>query len=201
MGPYPKGVSDTYYQQESARCEGYTFDYRKTKAAWYRQWVELPQGVEGKNMVLTFDAVSKVAEVFINGELASSHIGMFGEFQVDGSKWLKPGKNLIVVKVTRDFIKDINDADKIVDVAVTVPVTNKMLKDIAHDPFIRAIVNEKLKRMVYRDRSHPSLVIFNLINEFGGRLSRDKELVAKRMNDMGCTASHTKRRYCYLYQL
>ena len=53
-----------------------------------------------------------------------------------------------------------------------------------HDPFIRTIVNEKLKRMVYRDRSHPSLVIFNLINEFGGRLSKDKELVAKRMNDM-----------------
>ncbi|MCD7939545.1 MAG: PA14 domain-containing protein [Bacteroides intestinalis] len=53
-----------------------------------------------------------------------------------------------------------------------------------HDPFIRNIVNEKLKRMVYRDRSHPSLIIFNLINEFGGPLSRDKELVAKRMNDM-----------------
>lgn len=53
-----------------------------------------------------------------------------------------------------------------------------------HDPFIRTIVNEKLKRMVYRDRSHPSLVIFNLINEFGGSLSQDKALVAKRMNDM-----------------
>ena len=53
-----------------------------------------------------------------------------------------------------------------------------------HDPFIRTIVNEKLKRMVYRDRSHPSLVIFNLINEFGGPLSQDKGLVAKRMNDM-----------------
>lgn len=53
-----------------------------------------------------------------------------------------------------------------------------------HDPFIRTIVNEKLKRMVYRDRSHPSLVIFNLINEFGGPLSQDKALVAKRMNDM-----------------
>ena len=38
--------------------------------------------------------------------------------------------------------------------------------------------------MVYRDRSHPSLVIFNLINEFGGPLSQDKALVAKRMNDM-----------------
>ena len=54
----------------------------------------------------------------------------------------------------------------------------------SHDPFIRTIVNEKLRRMVYRDRSHPSLVIFNLINEFGGTFSRDKELVAKRMNDM-----------------
>ena len=53
-----------------------------------------------------------------------------------------------------------------------------------HDPFIRTIVNEKLKRMVYRDRSHPSLVIFNLINEFGGPLSQDKALVAKRMDDM-----------------
>ncbi len=53
-----------------------------------------------------------------------------------------------------------------------------------HDPFIRAIVNEKLHRMVRRDRSHPSLIIYNLINEFGGAFSRDKELVAKRMNDM-----------------
>lgn len=53
-----------------------------------------------------------------------------------------------------------------------------------HDPFIRAIVNEKLRRMVYRDRSHPSLIIYNLINEFGGAFSRDKALVAKRMDDM-----------------
>jgi hypothetical protein len=53
-----------------------------------------------------------------------------------------------------------------------------------HDPFIRAIVNEKLKRMVRRDRNHPSLVIYNLINEYGGVLARDKELVTKRMNDM-----------------
>ena len=51
---------------------------------------------------------------------------MFGDFSVDATPYLKPGKNLIVVKVVRDFIKNIADADKIVDVAVTVPVTNKM---------------------------------------------------------------------------
>lgn len=53
-----------------------------------------------------------------------------------------------------------------------------------HDPFIRAMVNTKLHRMILRDRSHPSLVIYNLINEFGGPRSKDKELVAKRMEDM-----------------
>lgn len=131
-GDQPKGASDTYYQMETDRCENYTFDFRKTKAAWYRQWLELPKNVEGKNMTLTFDAISKVAEVYVNGELAASHVGMYGEIAVDCSKLLKPGKNLIAVKVTRDFIKDIADADKVLDVAVTVPVTNKMLKDIAH---------------------------------------------------------------------
>ena len=100
-GAQPKGVSDTYYQQETDRCENYTFDYRRVKYAWYRQWLELPANVEGKNMTLTFDAVSKIAEIYINGTLATSHLGMFGEIQVDGIRLLKPGKNLIAVKVTR----------------------------------------------------------------------------------------------------
>lgn len=102
-GHNPKGVSDTYYQQETDRCEGYTFDYRKTGAAWYRQWVELPETVKGKQLTLNFDAVSKMAEVYINGEPAGSNIGMFGEFQVDATRLMKPGRNLIAVKVTRDI--------------------------------------------------------------------------------------------------
>lgn len=53
-----------------------------------------------------------------------------------------------------------------------------------HDPFIRTILREKVFRMIKRDRSHPSLIIYNMINEFGGRLSKDKELVAKRFEDM-----------------
>ncbi|RZF62141.1 glycoside hydrolase family 2 TIM barrel-domain containing protein [Sphingobacterium corticibacterium] len=132
MGPFPKGVSDTYYQQETDRCAGYTFDYKKTKAAAYRQWIELPEGIQHKTSELILDAVSKMADVYVNGTLVTSHVGMFGEIRKDISKFLKPGKNLITVYVTRDYIKDIERADEIVDVAVTVPVTNKMLKDIAH---------------------------------------------------------------------
>jgi beta-galactosidase len=128
-----KGVSDNYYQKEIERCEEYTFNYQKTDVAYYRQWIELPQNITGKYLELNFDAVSKVGEVFINGKKASeAHIGMFGEFKINASSFLHPGKNLIVVKVSRDFVKDIKDADVVTDVAVTVPVTNKMLKDLAH---------------------------------------------------------------------
>jgi len=132
FGAFSKGVSDRYYEKETQRCENYTFDYKRTRAAWYRQWVELPGGIQSKHIELNFDAVSKIAEVYINGTFAGSHIGMFGDFSIDGSSLFKPGKNLIAVKVVRDYVKDIQDADKVVDVAVTVPVTNKMLKDIAH---------------------------------------------------------------------
>jgi hypothetical protein len=131
-GKFPKGVSDTYYQKETDRCEKYTFDYKKTKAAWYRQWIELPAGIENKTSELVFDAISKMADVYVNGVLVNSYVGMFGEIRTDVSGLLKPGRNLIAVLVTRDYIKNITDADKIVDVAVTVPVTNRMLKDIAH---------------------------------------------------------------------
>lgn len=91
-GPNPKGVSDTYYQQETDRCEGYTFDYRKTGAAWYRQWLELPADIKGKQLTLSFDAVSKMAEVYVNGQLAGFNVGMFGDFQVDATDLLHPGR-------------------------------------------------------------------------------------------------------------
>lgn len=100
-GSQPKGVSDKYYFQETQRCEELTFHYNKTQSATYRQWITLPKKLEGKKMVLHFDAVSKTAEVYVNGKLAGSHIGMFGDFQVDVTKLMHPGKNLIAVKVLR----------------------------------------------------------------------------------------------------
>lgn len=53
-----------------------------------------------------------------------------------------------------------------------------------HDPFTRKMAAEKLNRMVKRDRNHPSLVIYNLINEWGGTRATDTLLTMKRFNDM-----------------
>lgn len=102
-GHESKGVSDTYYQQETDRCENYTFDYRRTGAAWYRQWLELPRDIEGKKFVLSFDAVSKMCDVYVNGQKAGSHIGMFGAFEVDVTALVRPGRNLVALKVVRDI--------------------------------------------------------------------------------------------------
>lgn len=41
-------------------------------------------------------------------------------------------------------------------------------------PFAQALAREKLMRMVKRDRSHPSLVIYNMINEHWARNGADK---------------------------
>ncbi len=102
-GAQHKGVSDTYYQRETDRCENYTFDYRRTKGAWYRQWIDLSGDMKGKQFTLQFDAVSKTAEVYINGHLADTHVGMFGNFDVDATPYLHPGRNLIAVNVSRDI--------------------------------------------------------------------------------------------------
>lgn len=148
MGKFPKGVSDRYFQKETSRCESYTFDFRKTSAAWYRQWIELPAGVENKTSELVFDAVSKMADIFVNGTQVTSHIGMFGEIKADVSGLLKPGKNLVAVYVTKDkantgknesaqpdyysIARLDEDPEKKKELAEVSIATSKVLKNIAH---------------------------------------------------------------------
>ncbi|MBN2639525.1 MAG: glycoside hydrolase family 2 [Bacteroidales bacterium] len=129
---FPKGISDTYFQRETDRCANYTFDYEKTNVGWYRQWVELDESIVGKQLQLTFDAISKVAEVYVNGQKVTTNVGMFRQINVDVTKNLHPGKNLIAVKVMRDYVENIGNANEIATIAVTVEVTNQMLKDVPH---------------------------------------------------------------------
>lgn len=52
------------------------------------------------------------------------------------------------------------------------------------DSFAHAMAVEKIRRMIRRDRSHPALIIYNMINEYGGSGSKDQGLVASRMKDL-----------------
>ncbi|MBO5126045.1 MAG: hypothetical protein J6D10_00570, partial [Clostridia bacterium] len=52
------------------------------------------------------------------------------------------------------------------------------------EPFLNAVLHEKVLRMVKRDRSHPSLVIYNLMNESGDAAPDKLELELKAMKAM-----------------
>lgn len=126
-----KGVSDNYRQLQDARVASYTFDWEKTDAAWYRQHITLPEDLEGRHLELCFDAIAKIAEVWVNGQFLDKQIGMFKEFKVDVTSALHPGDNLIAVKVT-DNLKNRVDKEDVQDIAVTVEVTSEMLRNLPH---------------------------------------------------------------------
>ncbi|MDR0874434.1 MAG: glycoside hydrolase family 2 [Prevotellaceae bacterium] len=161
-GKFPKGVSDVYYRKESDRCEAYTFDYRNTKSALYQQYIDLPKGIENKVSELVFDAVSKMAEVYVNGAKVASHVGMFGEIRVDVSRNLHAGRNRIDVLVKNETSDNTQpDYYKIARIGEgsnssdNLQVTNDVLKDIAHGFYqgnpagiwqpVRLIISDKIK--------------------------------------------------------
>ena len=127
-----KGVSDKAYLQEMQRLDNYTFDWRKTEGGWYRHHLELPANIKGRRVQLDFDAIAKVSEVFFNGVPVGSHVGMFGEVKCDVSQLVQPGENVIAVHVLRNFKTSKKPSDKVVGVAVTVPITEAMLNSLPH---------------------------------------------------------------------
>ena len=135
LDAHPSGVSDNYNEKELKRCNDYTFDWQNTQAAWYRHWIELPNALTGKVLKLHFDAVSKVAQVYVNGHYAGEHIGMFGDFEVDITNLVHPGKNVIAVNVKVRKSEVSANAHETVARAVTVDITNDMLNSLPHGMF------------------------------------------------------------------
>ncbi len=124
------GISDNYREKEQARCDAYTFDSDKTAAAWYRHRIKLPKDIAGKRFFLHFDAVSKVADIYVNGNYVGGHVGMFGEFGLDITGHVKPGENVIAVNVKVRKFEKVAQADKNVARAVSVDINNDMLNSL-----------------------------------------------------------------------
>jgi len=129
-----KGISDKFYRNELRRLDDLTFDWRRTKAAWYRHYFTLSSPVEKRRIELHFDAIAKVSEVWVNGLRVGSHTGMFGELRCDISTAIRPGENLIAVHVVGQ--PDNAASSQVVGVAVTVEVTAAMLNSMPHGMFV-----------------------------------------------------------------
>lgn len=130
-----KGVAESLYVQRLKQCDSYTFDWRKTRAAWYRHYVDLPSQLDHRHFELTFDAIAKVSDVWVNGIEVGKHTGMFGQVKYDVTRAIKPGRNVIAVHVIGQPVSSKNNGNKVEDVAETVEVTSDMLNSLPHGMF------------------------------------------------------------------
>jgi beta-galactosidase len=72
---------------------------RDQGVGWYRLHFTAPASFEGAKAWLQFDAASRTAEVWLNGERLGAHDGAFSRFRLDATSALKPGQdNVLVVK-------------------------------------------------------------------------------------------------------
>ncbi len=115
----------SFRTRELRRVNAQTFDWRNTKAAWYRQWITLPKpGEEGNRYRMTFDASASITRVYVNGKLAGSHTGQFAPFEVDITDGLDYGKpNLISVQVIGEPELDLANHGQVLGTMVTMIVT------------------------------------------------------------------------------
>ena len=126
------GPSDKLVAEEYERVNAQTFDWKKTKAGWYREHLQLPANLGGKEFHLVFDAVAKVSQVYVNGTQVGATVGMFRQGDYDITQALKPGANTIAVHVVGEPQAGAADANAGDATAVTVTVTQSMMHSIPH---------------------------------------------------------------------
>ena len=66
---------------------------------WYRRLLRIPEAWRGRHVLLHFGAVDYEAQVFLNGRAVGNHQGGQASFSFDVTQALRPGDNVLVVRV------------------------------------------------------------------------------------------------------
>ena len=66
---------------------------------WYRKEFTLPALPRGRRLSLEFEAAFQDTEVFVNGKAVGRHRGGYTGFPIDITDAVKPGRNLVAVRV------------------------------------------------------------------------------------------------------
>ena len=77
--------------------------FKDITQAWYRRTYTVPAELAGKRLYLSFEGVSAIADVYVNGTYLGQHRGAYTRFIFDATDALKVGNdNEIAVKVDND---------------------------------------------------------------------------------------------------
>lgn len=68
-------------------------------AGWYKKTITLAREYKGKEISVYFEGANQETELFVNGQLAGKHTGGYTGFAISITKFLKPGRNELLVKV------------------------------------------------------------------------------------------------------
>lgn len=75
--------------------------------AWYKTTFEAPAHGITDIVYLRFEAVSSVADVWLNGQYLGKHRGAFNAFAFDISETVRPGANELVVRADNSYAPDL----------------------------------------------------------------------------------------------
>ena len=97
---YETGFNDRQWPKIKVPSNWYLQGYDISGVAWYRRHFRVDRSLAGKTLTLNFSGVDYAAEVWLNGEYLGFHEGYFQPFVFDVSKFIKPGKdNVLVLRV------------------------------------------------------------------------------------------------------
>lgn len=85
----PHSFSMPYYQSAQF-YKGY---------GWYRKHIDIPAEWIGKRVSLDFEGAYRTAEIFVNGIAVGNHNFGYTGFEIDITKAIKPGRNVVAVRL------------------------------------------------------------------------------------------------------
>lgn len=74
---------DYVVQQDLDINENCALGYLKREKSWYRRYLKLPEGSEGKRITLLFEGVTGNSTVYVNGCLMAHNFSTYNSFEVD----------------------------------------------------------------------------------------------------------------------
>ena len=82
------------------------YQVKNNEEAVYTTQFNLPADWQDQKVVLRFDGLSAFCQVFLNDVQIGSHEGGFVIFEFDATKAIRPGKNMLTVKIASRTISD-----------------------------------------------------------------------------------------------
>ncbi|GAA4206314.1 hypothetical protein GCM10022289_27070 [Pedobacter jeongneungensis] len=94
--PHDWSIEGKFDEKNPAKPEGGGLP---TGIGWYRKEFTAPANFKDRLITIEFDGVYKNSEVWVNGQYLGKRPYGYSSFSYEISKFLKPGKNIIAVKV------------------------------------------------------------------------------------------------------